>query len=297
VLKHVQPVLVFAASHLDEDLSLTALAGRAGLSAFHLHRVFRAAAGETPKQFTLRLRLERAATILLTTGDSVLNVALDCGFQNHESFSRAFRKRFGMTPSGYRERGLTGDAAQAREHASLVATIGPCVGFFHIRKDGRSQKNEMAYSIAKKQVAPQPVLVVRRRVKPSEIAATLGEVLGYVFQHAQSNGIGLAGQPFTRYLDWGPGLLTIEAGMPVTVHAGGTSSGDVRADTLPGGLVATTTHAGPYDKLNEAHAAVQQWIEAEGLNATGAPWEVYVTDPADFPDPKDWKTEIFWPLG
>jgi effector-binding domain-containing protein len=122
------------------------------------------------------------------------------------------------------------------------------------------------------------------------------EVLGYVFQHAQSSGTALAGQPFTRYIDWGPGLLTIEAGMPVAAHTGGSPAGDVRAETLPGGLVATTTHTGPYDKLNEAHAAVQQWIEAERLTPAGAPWEIYVTDPADFPDPKDWKTEIVWPL-
>jgi len=235
--------------------------------------------------------------MLLTTGDSVLNVALDCGFQSHEAFCRAFRKRFGMTPSGYRERGFVGDRARADDHAALVASVGPCVQLFHIRDDWRLQKNDMAYSITKKQIAPQPVLVVRRRVKPSEIAATLGEVLGHVFQRAQSSGMALAGQPFTRYLDWGPGLLTIEAGMPVVAHAGNSTAGDVRADTLPGGSVAVTTHAGPYDKLTDAHAAVQQWIEAEGLTAAGAPWEVYVTDPADFPDPKDWKTEIFWPVG
>jgi len=41
---------------------------------------------------------------------------------------------------------------------------------------------------------------------------------------------------------------------------------------------------------------VQQWIADQGLVASGAPWEVYVTDPADYPDPKDWKTEVFWPL-
>ena len=68
LLKQVQPVMAFAAAHLDEDVSLAALAGQAGLSAFHLHRVFSAAAGETPKQFTLRLRLARAAALLLTTG-------------------------------------------------------------------------------------------------------------------------------------------------------------------------------------------------------------------------------------
>ena len=154
----------------------------------------------------------------------------------------------------------------------------------------------MAYSITKKELSPQPVLVVRRRIKPSQVAATLAEVLGQVFMYAQKNGFALAGQPFTRYLEWGPGLWTIEAGMPVTAHIATPADGDVLAEMLPGGLVATATHAGAYDKLSEAHAALQQWIEAEGFTAAGAPWEVYTTDPADYPDPKDWKTEVFWPI-
>jgi AraC family transcriptional regulator len=298
-LKQVQPVFAYAAAHLDEDLSLAALADQTGLSAFYLHRIFSAAASETPKQFTLRLRLGRAAVLLLTTEDSVLDVALSCGFQSHEAFCRAFRRRFQMTPSAYRERGFAdgGDASHAIRHSGVIDTVGPCLKLFHTDNDRRLQKNDMPYSIAKKQIAPQPVIVVRRRIKPSEVAATLAEALGQVFQHALQNGIALAGQPFTRYLEWGPGMWTIEAGMPVTAKVGeNPSDADVRQDTLPGGFVATTTHAGSYDKLTEAHAALQQWIEAEGLTPSGAPWEVYTTDPADYPDPKDWKTEIFWPI-
>ena len=154
----------------------------------------------------------------------------------------------------------------------------------------------MAYSISKKQISEQPVLVVRRRIKPSEVAAALGAALGQVFQYAQQNGIAFAGQPFTRYIEWGPGIWTIEAGLPVTAEVKHSPEGEVRAEVLPGGLVATSTHSGPYDKLSEAHAAVQQWMEAQSLLSAGAPWEVYVTDPADYPDPKDWKTEIFWPV-
>jgi len=293
-LKKVQPVLEFAAAHRDENLSLTALAAHAGVSAFHLHRLFSAAAGETPKRFTLRLRLDRAALLLLGRRDSVLNVALSCGFQSHEAFCRAFRRRFGMSPGAYRVRGLTGGAspAHAEEHAAIVTQVGPCIRLFYSERNDKN--NTMDYSITKKNLAPQPVLVVRRRVKPSEIAITLAEALGSVFQYAQRTGTPLAGQPFTRYLEWGPGLITIEAGMPVAALV--PDEGDVKADTLPGGPVATTTHAGSYDKLTEAHAAIQVWIEEQGLVATGAPWESYVTDPADYPDPKDWKTEVFWPL-
>ena len=63
----------------------------------------------------------------------------------------------------------------------------------------------MPYSITKKELPPQPVLIVRRRVKRSEIAATIGEALPHIFVYAQQNGIALAGLPFTRYVEMGPG--------------------------------------------------------------------------------------------
>lgn len=297
-LAKIQPLLAHAAAHLDEDVSLESLAHHAGLSPFHLQRVFAAAAGETPKQLTQRLRLGRAAVMLLTSEDSILDVALSCGFQSHEVFIRAFRRRFGMTPSEYRERGFTAgvDAALAQQHGSLVEQVNPCIGLFRIKeKDG--WRDEMAYAIAKKELTPQPVIVARRRIKPADLAKTLAEVLGAVFLYAQQNGMALTGQPFTRYVEWGPGIWTIEAGLPVAaLKADLPPGGEVRAETLPGGPAAVTTHTGPYDGLSAAHAAVEQWIEAQGLKAAGAPWEVYVTDPADYPDTKDWRTDIFWPL-
>ena len=41
---------------------------------------------------------------------------------------------------------------------------------------------------------------------------------------------------------------------------------------------------------------MEQWIAAEGLQSAGPAWEIYVTDPADHPDPADWRTELCWPL-
>jgi AraC family transcriptional regulator len=141
----------------------------------------------------------------------------------------------------------------------------------------------------------------------SEIGPTLAEVLPRVFQHAQQTGAAIAGQPFTRYVEWGPGLVTIEAGLPVVASGNNSNNGgsasdntaggsEIVADSLPGGPVATVTHSGSYEKLSEAHAAIQHWIEAQGRLAAGPPWETYTTDPADYPDPQDWKTDVFWPL-
>jgi AraC family transcriptional regulator len=153
----------------------------------------------------------------------------------------------------------------------------------------------MPYSIGIKQLSPQPVLVVRRRVKQSEIAQAIGEALPRVFACAQSKAIPLAGPPFARYPEMGPGLMTLDIGIPVAA-APDLSDAEVRADTLPGGLTAVTTHTGPYDKLPEAVTALGQWIAQQGLTPSGGPWESYVTDPGEHPDPKDWRTEVFWPV-
>jgi AraC family transcriptional regulator len=290
--KKVQRVLAFAARHLDQDLSLEKLAGQAGISSFHLQRMFASAVGETPKQITQRLRLEQAAVMLLTGRDSVLDIALGCGFQSHEVFSRAFRKTFKITPTAYRKRGI--DNTQLKNHAALIKQVGPCVGLFHTNADANLKEHKMSYTIAKKQIEGQPVLVVRRRIRRDEIAKALAEMFGQVYTYAQRSGAALSGRPFARYPEWGLGMLTLEAGLPVAAaHAG---EGDVKSDTLPGGCAAFTTHMGPYDQLVSAHAAIQQWIEAEHLTPQGAPWESYITDPVEHPDPKDWKTEVFWPL-
>jgi AraC family transcriptional regulator len=302
----VRPLLAYAAANLDDDVSLTALANKASLSAFYFHRIFLDAVGETPKQFTMRLRLGHAAARLLMTDDSVLSVALSCGFQSHEVFIRAFRRSFGMTPGAYRRRGFANrvSTTQVRQHAALVSQVGPCIALYHSVK---RKEPEMTSTIKRKDLSPQPVLVIRRRVKLSEIGSTLAEVLPRVFKHAQQTGAAIAGQPFTRYVEWGPGLVSIEAGLPVAASGNNFNDGesvsdnaaggsDIIADCLPGGPVATVTHCGAYEKLSEAHAAIQQWIEAQGLLAAGPPWETYTTDPADYPDPQDWKTDVFWPL-
>ncbi len=299
----VQPALAAAASRLDEDLSLSDLAAEAGLSPFYLHRLFVEVANETPKAYTQRLRLSRAAVLLLTTRLSVLDVALDCGFQGHEVFTRAFRKQFGMTPRAYRVRGFAAspDGVGACVHAATVRHAGPCLRLFHMRTDAQLDGDSMTYDIVTKDLQAQPVLLVRRRVKRSDVGQAIGEALPHIFMYAQQHGIALAGHPLTRYAEVGAGLMTIEPAMRVTSRQSpapgpGATGGEVIEDVLPAGSAATTIHAGPYETLHEAYAALETWIEQNGLRPAGPPWEDYITDPAEHPDPKDWRTEVCWPV-
>lgn len=294
----IQRALKYARRNPGKNVLLSDLAAETGQSLFHAHRTLRAALGETPKRFTLRLRVDRAAAALLSSQASILDIALDCGFESHEVFCRAFRQRFRMSPSAYRKRAPMG--SNARVHANLVNEVGPCVGLYHIDLTERGSRKYMEYTVSKKELAAQPVLVVRRRVRYADIAATIAAELPKVFLHAQQRGIAIAGFPITRYLETSVGMVTLETGMRVTAHSGewteGESEGGVFAETLPGGPVAATIHSGPYDQLQAAYAAIEEWVAANGFQTAGAPWEAYLNDPADHPNPQDWKTDVCWPV-
>ena len=281
---------------LDADVSLDALSAHAGWSPFHLHRAFTRMVGETPKQYTLRLRLEGAAAKLLASDDSVLEVALASGFSSHEVFTRAFRRHFGRTPAEYRVTALAGASPAVRaRHRAITSTTGPCVSLFHLSMNRQRRSASMStLSIERRDLPAQPALIIRRKIARTELQPSLAECLGKVYGHCMKIGLPLDGRPFTRYLSTGPGLWTIEAGKPLAAPAAG--EGEIEATTLPSGPVAMAVHGGLYDELNTTYAALERWIETNGYRTAGAPWESYITDPADYPDPADWRTEVYWPI-
>jgi AraC family transcriptional regulator len=97
----------FMRAHLDTPLSLEAISREAGLSRFHLLRVFKSAYGETPIRRLTRLRMERAKIYLAAGEESVTEVAFRCGYENPAHFAAAFRRWVGVSPSDYRRCGGT----------------------------------------------------------------------------------------------------------------------------------------------------------------------------------------------
>jgi AraC family transcriptional regulator len=280
-----------------DNVSLEALAAKAGWSPFHFHRAFRKVVGETPKQYMLRCRLERAAARLATGSDSIVGIAADAGFASHEVFTRAFRRQFGVTPSAYR-RAASHEASPAAKvrHVALADTTGPCVGLYHLHVEQQPRRVSMSMlSIERKELTPAHVLIVRARCARHELSKTMAESFGKAYPYAMQSGVTLAGRPFTRYLSTGPGLFTIESGCVLAAATPG--KGDVEAATLPGGPAVVAMHGGSYDTLSETYAEMERWMEKNGLRPGGAPWESYITDPAEHPNPADWRTEIYWPLG
>jgi AraC family transcriptional regulator len=90
-------------ARLEDELGLDELAQSVGLSTAHFARMFRKSTGETPHQFVLRQRLERAKTMLRAPDARVLDVAVACGFKTQQHFAQVFRDVCGISPTGYRQ--------------------------------------------------------------------------------------------------------------------------------------------------------------------------------------------------
>lgn len=92
----------------DGRRTVNVMARTACFSRRQFHRLTLRVLGETPAAHQRRVRLDRAGFLLLTTRATVLDIALETGWESHEVFTRAFRARFGTTPSALRkERGKT----------------------------------------------------------------------------------------------------------------------------------------------------------------------------------------------
>jgi AraC family transcriptional regulator len=95
-------VVEFIEEHLVEDISLAALAELVGLSLYHFARAFRQSFGLPPHQYHMARRMDRATSLLQEPALSVTQIAIQIGFRETSSFTRAFRRFTGVTPTEYR---------------------------------------------------------------------------------------------------------------------------------------------------------------------------------------------------
>jgi AraC family transcriptional regulator len=283
--RRIDRVLAYIHDHIGEPLQLAELARVACFSRFHFHRIFSAYVGQTLGEYVRRVRLENAATELLSTEKPVTDVALAAGYETHAAFTKAFKQHFGANPSAFRAVGRI----DGRVPFEVATQLSPT--------SRRTMKPEI------RDVPEQKVFYVRRT----------GLINGE-FTHAAQEAFGVLGQFLgTRHLlgqvtlclgicpddpsVTGPEACRYDACFVLREGAKVKPEGEVGIQTLPGGRCAVFLHKGPYRKLPETwRAAYRDWLPSSGQQLRDAPpYEVYLNDPRKT-KPEDLLTEIHIPI-
>lgn len=105
-IHRINRVIDYIEANIDKDFVLEDLSQIANFSRFHFHRIFRASVGETLNQFIQRIRIEKAAALLLSNPKkSITEIAFECGFSGSATFARSFKEAFNMSASEWRSEG------------------------------------------------------------------------------------------------------------------------------------------------------------------------------------------------
>ncbi|KAA8674521.1 AraC family transcriptional regulator [Clostridium sp. HV4-5-A1G] len=102
----ISKAVIFIETNLYEPLTVESVANAVSYSYYHFHRYFQAVTGETIGSYIRSRRLTQAAYDLIYGNRKILDIAVSLYFESAESFTRAFKKRYGITPTEYRKNGV-----------------------------------------------------------------------------------------------------------------------------------------------------------------------------------------------
>ena len=278
-------VLTHVEQHLDEDLGLETLAGVAAFSKHHFHRQFTALFGVSVHSYVQLARMKRASyRLAYRSGDSVTDIAFDAGYEAPDAFARAFRRRFGQSPTDFRK---------SPDWEPWLAAFGPL-------EHARSKLMQKYFSeddVRVTEVPPVPVLFMEHRGDPARIGTTIQRFIAW----RKANGLGprtaatyniFHSDPRTTP----PKAYRLDLCVAAREPAGGLAEGMAQG-LIPGGRCAVLRVVGGSDDLDGAALFLyRDWLPDSGEELRDFP--LYCRRVSFFPEVPEHEavTELFLPL-
>jgi AraC family transcriptional regulator len=292
-------VIAYIDDHLDEHLDLNKLAELAYFSPYHFHRLFLAWMGETLGDFIRRRRVEVAAMRLAAQPNTrILNIALSVGFGSAEAFTRAFKSRFGLSPTTWREqqnslRKTNSNSSQVNsKHGQTLTTL--------FAQNEISRKKDMENLMKVTLVDRNPVTIAYLRH-----LGAYGEPIARFWQEvyvpwAIMNKLGANHARYGISHD-DPSITAPEQcryDACAEVSADFVAIGSAFKTTIPGGKYAVLKFKGNAEQVGEAWASLlRDWLPLSGLQLDSRPaFEYYPRDASFNPETREFECEICIPV-
>lgn len=261
-----------------EIYNLEKLAGISGYSPFHFHRIMRAYLGESIGSFMLRIRLDNAAHMLRISDRSIQEVAWDSGYEMASSFSKAFRKRFGLSPETFRAEKSFPQMSDCQTKNQLLM-----------------EPKELKFRI--KDQKPRKVIYVHGIGNYKDVAGTCWEK---VCSYAKAKRLFGFSTEFIGISYDDPTVTETERcryEACLTISKEVKPEGEVGFKTISGGKYLVIKYKGPYEEFNQVYSYIYgKYIQENKLELREEPcMEKYLNSPDKVPA-KKLLTEIYVPL-
>lgn len=281
--RRMHKVLAHIEENLQEPIRLKTLAEVAHFSPFHFHRLFAAYFGETLGDYLRRRRVEVAAIRLAAQPRTrVLNLALAVGFGSTEAFCRAFKRRFGCSPTVWREQQLALRRANSNS-SQLDRNCGQAGARLSAEHDvSRTQTKEHIMNVTLIDRQPATVAYLRHL---GPYGVSIARFWREEYEPwARVNGLGADHARYGVSHD-DPSITAPEQcryDACAEVPADFVVIGRAHRTTIPGGKYAVLKFKGSADQVGEAWAALlRDWLPSSGLQLDQRPCFEYYPKGAD----------------
>ncbi|TPK82966.1 helix-turn-helix domain-containing protein [Mesorhizobium sp. B2-4-13] len=256
----MQRVLDHIDQHLNGNLDLDALSGIAAFSKYHFHRQFTATFGLSVHRYVQLARMKRASyRLAFRDAESVTDIAMDAGYDAPDAFARAFRQRFGQSPSSFRK---------SPDWAPWLAAFGPM-------DNARSKLMHITYDhddVTIRDVPPTPVAIMEHRGD----RATLGDTIQRFIAWRKAAGLSPETSPTfnvfrSERIPANPADYSMDlcVGTDLPIDA---DDGQMMAGVIPGGRCAVLRVVHNTNNLEPAALYLyRDWLPASGEEARDFP--------------------------
>ncbi|WP_041163392.1 AraC family transcriptional regulator [Mesorhizobium australicum] len=256
----MQRVLDHIDQHLNGNLDLDALSGIAAFSKYHFHRQFTATFGLSVHRYVQLARMKRASyRLAFRDAESVTDIAMDAGYDAPDAFARAFRQRFGQSPSSFRK---------SPDWAPWLAAFGPM-------DNARSKLMHITYDhddVTIRDVPPTPVAIMEHRGD----RATLGDTIQRFIAWRKAAGLSPETSPTfnvfrSERMPANPADYSMDlcVGTDLPIDA---DDGQMMAGVIPGGRCAVLRVVHNTNNLESAALYLyRDWLPASGEEARDFP--------------------------